>query len=138
MRLFRAQRNFYISGFALFLSFVIQRLVSLISAQASLLAENEATMKQAKSASSVAQSYIQKSGEKSQNDTNEAHKTVTELKAQLKKLEAEKLEVEIELKKQIKDKEAMKSQSENLAKEFARLSDDYMKLQNSSTDKKKD
>jgi len=30
MRLFRAQRNFYISGFALFLSLIIKRLVSLI------------------------------------------------------------------------------------------------------------
>lgn len=33
MRLFRAQRNFYISGFALFLSLVIRRLVTLISTQ---------------------------------------------------------------------------------------------------------
>ena len=36
MRLFRAQRNFYIAGFALFLCLVIKRLVSLISANAGL------------------------------------------------------------------------------------------------------
>ena len=34
MRLFRAQRNFYISGFALFLCLVIKRMVALISANA--------------------------------------------------------------------------------------------------------
>uniref|UniRef100_A0A1A9X3F8 Endoplasmic reticulum transmembrane protein n=1 Tax=Glossina brevipalpis TaxID=37001 RepID=A0A1A9X3F8_9MUSC len=33
-RLFRAQRNFYVSGFAIFLMLVIRRLVTLISIQA--------------------------------------------------------------------------------------------------------
>lgn len=33
MRLFRAERNFYISGFALFLTYVIRRLVAMISSQ---------------------------------------------------------------------------------------------------------
>ncbi len=51
MRLFRAQRNFYISGFALFLCLVIRRLVALISTGATLEAEKEAAMKQATSAS---------------------------------------------------------------------------------------
>ncbi len=51
MRLFRAQRNFYISGFALFLCLVIRRLVGLISTGATLEAEKEAAMKQAASAS---------------------------------------------------------------------------------------
>ena len=36
MRRFRAQRNFYIAGFALFLCLVIKRLVGLISANAGL------------------------------------------------------------------------------------------------------
>ncbi len=51
MRLFRAQRNFYISGFALFLCLVIKRMVALISSAATLEAEKEAAVKQAKSAS---------------------------------------------------------------------------------------
>lgn len=34
MRLFRAERNFYISGLALFLTYVIRRLVAMISSQA--------------------------------------------------------------------------------------------------------
>lgn len=37
MRMFRAQRNFYISGFAIFLIIVIRRLISLITNQAEIL-----------------------------------------------------------------------------------------------------
>lgn len=53
LRLFRAQRNFYISGFAIFLVLVIRRLVTLISYQAFLLAQSEALLKQAQSASAT-------------------------------------------------------------------------------------
>ena len=40
MRLFRAQRNFFIAGFALFLLLVIKKLVSLTSANAGLQVTN--------------------------------------------------------------------------------------------------
>ncbi|XP_033242214.1 B-cell receptor-associated protein 31 isoform X2 [Drosophila miranda] len=59
MRLFRAQRNFYISGFAIFLVLVIRRLVTLVSAQANLLAQSEASMKQAQSATAAARSLME-------------------------------------------------------------------------------
>lgn len=58
MRLFRAQRNFYISGFSIFLTLVIRRLVILISQQAHLLAQSEASMRQAQSATSAARSLL--------------------------------------------------------------------------------
>lgn len=58
MRLFRAQRNFYISGFSIFLTLVIRRLVILISTQAQLLAQSEASMRQAQSATSAARSLL--------------------------------------------------------------------------------
>lgn len=58
MRLFRAQRNFYISGFSIFLTLVIRRLVILISAQAQLLAQSEASMRQAQSATTAARSLL--------------------------------------------------------------------------------
>lgn len=70
MRLFRAQRNFYISGFSIFLTLVIRRLVTLISAQAGLLAQSEASLKQAKSASDAARNLM--------NQTTEAGKEATE------------------------------------------------------------
>lgn len=58
MRLFRAQRNFYISGFATFLVLVIKRLITLISQQAFFMAQSEASLKQAKSASAAVSSLL--------------------------------------------------------------------------------
>lgn len=76
MRLFRAQRNFYISGFSIFLVLVIRRLVTLLSAQATLLAQSEASMRQAQSATTAARSLLsqQKNDEKS-TDPKEAAKS---------------------------------------------------------------
>lgn len=62
MRLFRAQRNFYISGFALFLSLVIKRLVTLISSLATMQAQSEAALKQATSATLTARDLISQGG----------------------------------------------------------------------------
>jgi B-cell receptor-associated protein 31 len=50
MKQFRSQRNFYIAGFALFLWFVIKRLVSLLSACAREMADSAAARKQAEGA----------------------------------------------------------------------------------------
>lgn len=58
MRLFRSQRNFYISGFSIFLVLVIRRLIVLISTQATLLAQSEASMRQAQSATTAARSLL--------------------------------------------------------------------------------
>ncbi|EZA49506.1 hypothetical protein DMN91_004302 [Ooceraea biroi] len=141
MRLFRAQRNFYISGFALFLSLVIRRLVLLISTQATLLAQNEAAMRQAQSATTTARSLLSQRtvGESAQNDSNEAHdKAVSELKNQIKELQAKNSELETTLVKEKKDKEAIKSQAESLAKEYDRLTSEHVKLTQSSGDKKSD
>lgn len=136
MRLFRAQRNFYISGFALFLSLVIRRLVILISSQASLLAQSEASMRQAQSATTAAKSLLAQRGEIQQNDSNEAHdKQVTALKEIISKLEDD-------LKLEKKDKTAVKTQADNLAKEYDRLAEEHSKLQKKVTiaggDKKAD
>lgn len=75
MRLFRAQRNFYISGFSIFLTLVIRRLVILISSQAQLLAQSEASMRQAQSATTAARSLLsqQKDDDKSA-DAKKANK----------------------------------------------------------------
>merc|ERR1712088_644462 len=104
MRLFRAQRNFYISGFALFLCLVIKRMVSLLSANACLDVEKVAAMKQAQSASRAAEELM-KGGEAD-----------TEMKEKLK-------EPEKELSKALKDVASMKTQAENLSAEYDRLCD---------------
>lgn len=139
MRLFRAQRNFYISGFALFLSLVIRRLILLISTQATLLAQNEAAMRQAQSATTTARSLLSQRGESAQNDSNEAHdKAVSELKNQIKELQAKNQELESNLTKEKKDKEALKSQADSLTKEYDRLAKEHAKVTQSSGDKKTD
>lgn len=141
MRLFRAQRNFYISGFALFLILVIRRLVILISTQATLLASSAAAMRQAESATTTAKSLLSQkaAGETAQNDSNEAYdKAVSELKNQLKELQDKNLGLEKQIEKEQKDKMAIKSQAESLAKEYERLCEDHAKLTLSSGDKKSD
>lgn len=110
LRLFRAQRNFYISGFALFLCLVIKRLVSLLSASACLGVEKEAAMKQAQSASRAAEELM-KGGEAD-----------TEMKVKLTEKEAE-------LSKALKDVASMKAQAENLSAEYDRLCDEKNSLE---------
>lgn len=55
----------------MFLFQVIRRLVILISSQAALLAQSEAAMKQAQSATTAAKSLLSQRGELSDNKTNE-------------------------------------------------------------------
>merc|ERR1712157_716176 len=85
MRLFRAQRNFYIAGFALFLCLVIKRLVGLISANAGLQAEKDAAMKQAESASRAAEMFMKDGGSGDSAGSGD----VAEMKAELEKAKKE-------------------------------------------------
>lgn len=153
MRLFRAQRNFYISGFALFLCLVIRRLVILISAQATLIAENTAALQQARSATTTARNLMTEkrgAGEEADNNSNE----VSALKEQIKEKEVALLsltdeldvkkkelkEVQTELGKLKKDNEALVSQQKGLSREYDRLADENTKMQQlfESTNKKDD
>lgn len=123
MRLFRAQRNFYISGFAIFLTLVIRRLVTLISEQAVMLANSEASMKQAQSATATARTLLAQQGDSKKEANNE------ELEALKKKCK----DLETELTKEKKDKEALKSQAQSLNREYDRLTEEFSKLQNKSS-----
>jgi B-cell receptor-associated protein 31 len=116
MRLFRAQRNFYISGFALFLCVVIKTMVGLISANATLQAEKEAAMKQAESASRAAESLMKDGG--AGGDSGETKK----MKEQITKLEAD-------LSSANKNVESMKTQSKNLTTEYDRLMEEKDRLE---------
>jgi len=110
MRLFRSQRNFYISGFALFLCLVIKRLVSLITSSAIIEVEREAALKQAVSASRAAESLMQED------------KGTSDLE---KKLE----EKEAELQTALADVTSMKAQSLSLTKEYDRLMEEKDKVE---------
>eukprot|EP00092_Neocalanus_flemingeri_P066161 GFUD01080571.1.p1 GENE.GFUD01080571.1~~GFUD01080571.1.p1 ORF type:complete len:229 (+),score=97.88 GFUD01080571.1:67-753(+) len=110
MRLFRAQRNFYIAGFALFLFLVIKKLVSLISANAGLQVAKEAAIKQAESASRAAESLMTTPSV----DESTGTADIKDLTEALEKAKKEAVTAK-------KDVASMKSQSESLAKEFDRL-----------------
>jgi len=112
MRLFRAQRNFYISGFALFLCLVIRKMVTLMINNAVLEVEREAAMKQAKSASMAAETLLDSASGAADSKAEKALKEKDE-----------------ELKKALKNVESMKIQSENLAKEYDRLMEEKDKLE---------
>lgn len=117
MRLFRAQRNFYIAGFALFLCLVIKRLVSLIMANAVLEVEKMAAMKQAESASRAAETLMA-AGAGPEGDATEVKDLKEKLAAAEKETSAAK-----------KNVEAMKTQSESLATEYDRLMAEKDKLE---------
>lgn len=139
MVLFRAQRNFYITGFSLFLVFVIRRLMTLLAAQAALGASNEAAMKQAASASKTAKDLMDKKPAVEETNSKEHQEAMNKLKEEL--AEAKK-----ELSVATKNLEAFKTQSEGVAREYDRLLEEHSKLQDKvaklegekSSDKKDD
>ncbi|KAK2721982.1 B-cell receptor-associated protein 31-like [Artemia franciscana] len=142
MKLFRAQRNFYITSFSVFLMFVIRRLTKLIMTMAATEATSEAAMRQARSATDAAEALLDRQRseaedvtqqQKQENLTNEAHATeVGDLKKQLENALKE-------LNHSKKELEAMKSQSEAVNREYDRVSAECQRLQSQidgSTDKK--
>ncbi|VDN58761.1 unnamed protein product [Dracunculus medinensis] len=117
MRLFRAQRNLYVSGFALLLFLVIKRLSALLSRCAQLEVAAEAAMKQAESASKTARTLLNNDREK-------------ELERQLE-------EIGIELKSAQCDRDTMKEQAEGLQREYDRVCEQLANLEKQSSDDKK-
>jgi B-cell receptor-associated protein 31 len=140
MKLFRSQRNFYISGFSLFLWFVIQRLVTLISAQAVFMENREESKPQAKSSSGttettgssgVARVVLQhkrgplnrsRRSENSDNVLKEEHEDeVKQLKAKLLEAQEAALIAQTDLK-------TMKQQSDSISSEYDRVRKELHKL----------
>ncbi|XP_060679253.1 B-cell receptor-associated protein 31 [Hemiscyllium ocellatum] len=141
MKLFRAQRNLYIAGFSLLLWFVLRRLVTLLSQQATLLAANEAFRKQAESATDAAKKYmeenetLQKSLKeagielKDKGEHQDIEKENAKLKTDLQELKSEVQETKKSLQKSESEVTAIKKQAEGLTKEYDRLLDEHAKLQ---------
>lgn len=149
MYMFRAQRNLYISGFALFLWIVISRLAGLLADKARVKAEAAAATAQAKSAAKTAELLLDESQKREKMDDEQRDDEVKAEIADLKKrLEAAKTRAADEEKaaKEANDAAnkakaelvAMKKQSEGLAREFDRLTEECARLQNAAGDGKKD
>lgn len=136
MRLFRAQRNFYITGISLFLLIVLRTMLSRVSNIARLEANNEAIHKQAVSAGTMNKTLLEE---------NSALKKLSvgkeELLEEVKKIEELKDAVKAAERKaetSKADADAMRKQSENLTMEYDRLLVEHQKLQDAfmPTDKK--
>ncbi|KAL1021634.1 hypothetical protein UPYG_G00015890 [Umbra pygmaea] len=148
MKLFRAQRNEYIAGFALLLCLLLRRLTTLLSQQATMMASNEAFKKQAEGASDAAKKYMEEN-DKLQQKLRDAGIAVPEvgkktsavggevenktLKAEVQSLKEELEATKKVLQKSDNDVKAMKKQAENLTVEYDRLLNEHSKLQ-ASTD----
>ncbi|GFX59689.1 b-cell receptor-associated protein 31 [Trichonephila clavipes] len=128
MKMFRAQRNCYIAGFALFLAPVIRRLVSLLSKQAELTAREVASLKQAQNATETAKNLMKERDQKDQLESKE-NKQNEEFENKIKDLEKQLNEKETRLVKTQKDLETLRSQAEGTNREYDRLLKEHEKLQ---------
>jgi B-cell receptor-associated protein 31 len=124
MKMFRAQRNYYICIFASAMFVILRRLVTSISRTASLEANCATMKKQAESANAVAKQLMEekdnKSNEKEEGSAKKAIEAVNEKEmAQLKD----------QLTKANKDLDAMRKQAESTNREYDRLLDEHSTLQ---------
>jgi B-cell receptor-associated protein 31 len=136
VKLFRAQRNFYISGFALLLTLIIRRIATLLSQQGSLEAQHEAALKQAASASDAARRLMSEQGGKKGSSETSMHS-----KDEVQALETEVNTLKEELAAMKRDRDAIKSQADSVSKEYDRLLKEHEVVQkklNAGGDKKGD
>ncbi|XP_077980992.1 B-cell receptor-associated protein 31-like [Glandiceps talaboti] len=145
MKLFRSQRNLYVAGFAFFLWLVLKRLCTLISEQATLLAKNEAAIKQAKGASDQAQKLMKEvadletelkerpvtktSRSGSMADLVVAAVAESETTKELATVKQELEDSKAALNKAEADLSALKKQAEGTTTEYDRLLTEHGKLQ---------
>ncbi|NWH71876.1 BAP29 protein, partial [Piaya cayana] len=137
MKLFRSQRNLYLSGFSLFLWLVLRRTVTLLTQLAKQMASHAAMETQVINATEAAKKYMaeneklretlsqQGSGKKKESaEANEEKlkKEVELLKADLQKTSNALHKASIEV-------TAVKKQSEGLKREYDRLMKEYEQLQ---------
>ena len=119
-KLFRSQRNLYISGFAILLALVIRRHILLLSTQAQLEGNLATLQKQAQNAA-----RFQANQNLAPDNTQEVDRLKTILKQRESELEGQRIEL------QHKETElyAMKRQAEGAAREFDRVADEAASLQ---------
>ncbi|XP_061679125.1 B-cell receptor-associated protein 29 isoform X2 [Syngnathoides biaculeatus] len=141
MRLFRAQRNLYISGFSLFLWLVIRRVIILLNQVAGWVENNAGLQAQMENAAKAVKQHQEHNRVLKQTLLDE-EKVISENNQQLK-LEVESLSSQLKMAEEAVHKshaevEAMSRQAKGLAQEYERLLTEHHQLQNlqSATDKK--
>ncbi|XP_034001820.1 B-cell receptor-associated protein 29-like isoform X1 [Trematomus bernacchii] len=141
MKLFRAQRNLYISGFSLFLWLIMRRTVTLLN-QVAVTVDNSAGLQaQMDSAVKAAKQHQDDNLKLKQALLNE--EKAMSAKNQVLKLDSEKLADQVKtseqaVRKSYAEVEAMKRQAKGLAQEYDRLLTEHNQLQNVKSGDKKD
>lgn len=138
MKLFRAQRNLYISGFAVLLWLIMKRVITLINQLATVSGSTAALQAQADTANRAAKKYME-DNELLKQTLVEGKDGATSAAMDLLKKEIEKLKEELKtagdaLEKSQSESEAMKKQTSGLAREYDRLLKEHQELQNLQDD----
>ncbi|NXP78271.1 BAP29 protein, partial [Ramphastos sulfuratus] len=135
MKLFRSQRNLYLSGFSLFLWLVLRRTITLLTQLAKGMASHAALETQVDDATEAAKKYMAEN-ERLQEALNEkgsgkksAEAADEKLKKEVEHLKAELLKTSNALDKAKSEVTAVKKQSEGLKKEYDHLMKEYKQLQ---------
>ncbi|GAA6224026.1 B-cell receptor-associated protein 29-like isoform X1 [Lates japonicus] len=142
MKLFRAQRNLYISGFSLFLWLIMRRVVTLLNQVAITLETSAGLQAQMDTAVKAARQH-QEDNRMLKQALLDDEKSMSAKNQQLK-VEVEKLAVQLKaaeeaVRKSHAEVEAMKRQAKGLAQEYDRLLREHHQLQNlQSPEDKKD
>ncbi|XP_006161213.1 B-cell receptor-associated protein 29 isoform X2 [Tupaia chinensis] len=139
MKLFRSQRNLYISGFSLFFWLVLRRLVTLITQLAKELSNKGVLKSHAESTNKAAKKFMEENEKLKQILKNYGKEDEHIWEAENKKLieDQEKLRIELRkasdaLSKAQNDVMTMKIQSERLSEEYDQLLREHSQLQPSS------
>nr|XP_055046611.1 B-cell receptor-associated protein 29-like isoform X3 [Misgurnus anguillicaudatus] len=147
MKLFRSQRNLYISGFSLFLWLVLRRVTTLINQLASAEGTSTALQTQVENVNQAAKKYMEdnellkqalKEAEgEAKGKTGDSEETKV-LETELNNLTGQLQICTDALKKSESELDAMRKQTEGVTKEYDRLLLEHQKLQNQvdSGDKK--
>ncbi|KAM6320733.1 B-cell receptor-associated protein 29 [Aegotheles albertisi] len=148
MKLFRAQRNLYISGFSLFLWLVLRRTVTLLTQLAKRMTSHAALEMQVNDATEAAKKYMAENeklretlSEKGSGKMRESAEEATDekLKKEVERLKAELQKMSNALQKANDEVTAVKKQSEGLKREYDHLMKENERLQdglNEAEDKK--
>jgi len=124
MKQFRSQRNFYIAGFALFLWFVIKRLINLLSEVAREMADSSAARSQAEGARRHLEA-LAKNDRETPVPSGDAPRFIDpkEHDEEIERLKRESVKAR-------EDIDTLREQYDNSVKEYDKLNDEHRKLQN--------
>ncbi|NXC79553.1 BAP29 protein, partial [Cercotrichas coryphoeus] len=137
MKLFRSQRNLYLSGFSLFLWLVLRRTVTLLTQLAKEMTSHAALETQVNDATEAAKKYMAEnerlqealSGKGNAKKKESTHATEEKLKEEVEHLKAELQKTSNAFHKAKTEVAAVKKQSEGLRREYDHLMKEFEQLQ---------